>query len=169
MSERKYDDLRDIPQMKEGDHVVFRARVHHIRPLGSLCSPEDPGQAHSWLVTGSKIVFIVFRHQFTTVQGVLTEEPDKVSQTMVRWAEGIARESIVLVEGVIQRPPPNQENVHSTSIHEYEVKVAKVCNVVECRGVHLRIVYILAAFRDLLALYDVAISGGRRVEAKRIL
>ncbi|KAI0766828.1 aspartyl-tRNA synthetase cytoplasmic [Trametes elegans] len=107
-AERKYDQVRDIPNKQEGDHVVFRARVHHIRPLGS------------------KIVFLVLRHQYTTVQGVLTEEADKVSQTMVRWAEGISRESIILVEGVIQRPPPNQENVHSTSIHEFEVKIAKL-------------------------------------------
>lgn len=71
-------------------------------------------------------MFLIFRHQFTTVQGILTEEPDQVSQIMVRWAEGIARESIVLVEGVIQRPPPNQENVHSTTIHEYEIKIQKV-------------------------------------------
>lgn len=45
---------------------------------------------------------------------------------MVRWAEGVSRESIVLVEGVIQRPPPDQEDVHSTTIHQYEIKIAKV-------------------------------------------
>ena len=75
---------------------------------------------------GTKIVFIILRHQFTTVQGVLTEEPDHVSQIMVRWAEGLARESVVLVNGIVQRPPPDQEKVHSTSIHEYEVKICKV-------------------------------------------
>ncbi|KAI0644501.1 aspartyl-tRNA synthetase cytoplasmic [Trametes meyenii] len=107
-AERKYDDIRDFPNRQEGEHVIFRARIHHIRPLGS------------------KIVFIVLRHQFTTVQGVLTEEPDKVSQVMVRWAEGIARESIVLVQGTIQRPPPNQQDVHSTTIHNFEVKIAKL-------------------------------------------
>ncbi|KAI0360906.1 aspartyl-tRNA synthetase cytoplasmic [Trametes cingulata] len=107
-ADRQYDNLRDIPNKNEGDVVTFRARVHHIRPLGS------------------KIVFLIFRHQFTTVQGVLTEEPDKVSQVMVRWAEGIARESIVLVEGVVQRPPPDQQDVHSTSIHQYEIKIRKL-------------------------------------------
>ncbi|KAH9858604.1 aspartyl-tRNA synthetase cytoplasmic [Lenzites betulinus] len=106
--ERKLDQIRDIPNKKEGDTVIFRARIHHIRPLGS------------------KIVFLILRHQFTTVQGVLTEEADKVSQTMVRWAEGLAREAIVLVEGVVQRPPPSQENVHSTTIHEYEIMISKL-------------------------------------------
>ena len=57
---------------------------------------------------------------------MLTEDPDKVSQTMVRWAEGIARESIVVVEGVVKRPPPDQEEVHSTTIHQFEVHIEKV-------------------------------------------
>ncbi|RDX47067.1 aspartyl-tRNA synthetase cytoplasmic [Lentinus brumalis] len=100
--------IRDIPNKSEGDRVVFRARVHHIRPLGT------------------KIVFIILRHQYMTVQGILTEEPDHVSQTMVRWAEGLARESIVLVDGIVQRPPPDQQEVHSTSIHEYEIKIRKL-------------------------------------------
>ena len=56
----------------------------------------------------------------------MTETPSQVSQNMVRWAEGLARESVVLVNGIVQRPPPNQEKVHSTSIHEYEVKICKV-------------------------------------------
>ena len=80
---------------------------------------------------GSKIVFIVFRHQYTTVQGVLTEEPDRVSQVMVRWAEGISRESTVLVDGIVQRPPPDQEEVHSTTIHQYEIKICKVRMVLQ--------------------------------------
>ncbi|TBU26483.1 aspartyl-tRNA synthetase, cytoplasmic [Dichomitus squalens] len=107
-SDRPLDKLRDFADKKEGDRVVFRARVHHIRALGT------------------KIVFLILRHQFTTIQGVLTEEPEKVSQIMVRWAEGIARESIVVVEGVIQRPPPNQEQVHGTTIHQYEVHIEKI-------------------------------------------
>ncbi|RPD53983.1 aspartyl-tRNA synthetase, cytoplasmic [Lentinus tigrinus ALCF2SS1-6] len=106
--ERPVDNLRDIPHKNEGDSVVFRARVHHIRPLGT------------------KIVFIILRHQFMTVQGVLTEEPGRVSQIMVRWAEGLTRETIVLVRGVVQRPPPDQEEVHSTSIHEYEIKICQL-------------------------------------------
>ncbi|KAI0737608.1 aspartyl-tRNA synthetase cytoplasmic [Daedaleopsis nitida] len=115
-SDRPFDTIRDIANKQEGDVVIFRARIHHIRPLST------------------KIVFLILRHQFTTVQGVLTEEPNKVSETMVRWAEGIARESIVLVQGVVQRPPPNQEQVHSTTIHEYEVKICKLYVVVAPSG-----------------------------------
>lgn len=76
--------------------------------------------------TGSKIVFLVLRHQLTTVQAVLTEEEGVVSHNMIRWAEGLNRESIVLVEGSIQNPPEQQNIVKSTSIHKVEIKVEKV-------------------------------------------
>ena len=34
-TERRLDPFRDIPSKKPGDKVAFRARVHHIRPLGT--------------------------------------------------------------------------------------------------------------------------------------
>ena len=75
---------------------------------------------------GAKIVFLTLRHQLTTVQAVLTEEEGSVSQNMLRWAEGIARESIILVEGVVQEPA-GQPEVKSTTVHNVEIKVEKVC------------------------------------------
>lgn len=71
-------------------------------------------------------MFIVFRVRETTVQGVLTETADEVSQNMVRWAEGLNRETIVRVEGIVQEPPEGQHEVHSASIHNVEVHVLKV-------------------------------------------
>lgn len=62
----------------------------------------------------------------TTIQGVLTEDDDAVSENMVRCVEGINRESIVLVEGTIQEPPKDQHEVKSTTIHEVEIKIEKV-------------------------------------------
>ncbi|OBZ67021.1 Aspartate--tRNA ligase, cytoplasmic [Grifola frondosa] len=106
--ECRFDSLKSIASMKEGDPVCFRARVHHIRAMGT------------------KIVFIIFRQQLTTIQGVLTEEPDVVSQNMVRWAEDLNRETVVLVSGIVQKPPPEQVQVHSTSVHEVEFKILKL-------------------------------------------
>ena len=59
---------------------------------------------------------------------MLTEEEGKVSQNMVRWAEGLNRETIVRVEGVLQEPPKDQgqEEVHSATIHHVEVRIEKV-------------------------------------------
>lgn len=102
--------LREIENMAPGSRVAFRARVHHIRPLGS------------------KIVFILFRYRQTTVQGVLVETPDAVSQNMVRWAEGLSRETIVRVEGIVQAPPKDEghDEVKSASVHTREVRVQKL-------------------------------------------
>ena len=75
------------------------------------------------------MLFIVLRHRFCTIQGILREEPEKVSQLMIRWARGIARESIVIVDGVIQKPPPSQAEVRGTTIHQFEVKIRRVRTV----------------------------------------
>ena len=47
---------------------------------------------------------------------------------MVRWAEGLNRETIVRVEGVLQEPPKEQgqEQVRSATVHHVEVRVEKV-------------------------------------------
>ncbi|KAJ3486884.1 hypothetical protein NLI96_g3934 [Meripilus lineatus] len=106
--ERHLDDICSLSSMDSGANVTLRARVHHIRPLGS------------------RIVFLVLRHQLHTIQAVLTEEDDRISHNMVRWAEGLNRESIVLVHGILQHPPDQQESVKSTSIHHLEIKVEKL-------------------------------------------
>lgn len=71
-------------------------------------------------------MFIVLRHQLTTVQAVLALDPDKVSPNMIYWAQGLSRESVVLVEGRVQKPPAKQTNVRSATIHDVEVKIHKV-------------------------------------------
>lgn len=92
--------------------------MSYVRPAGAL----------TLSIAGSKIVFIILRHQMTTVQAVITEEHDIVSQNMVRWAESLDRETIVLVEGIVETPPKNQREIKSTTVHGLEVKVLKVSN-----------------------------------------
>ncbi len=103
-----------------------------------------------------------------TVQGILTEEPDHVSQTMVRWAEGLARESIVLVDGIVQRPPPDQQEVHSTSIHEYEIKIRKVRVIVYTMR-YAMLSDGFAATCYLRSQHHPAVPGGGRIEAEGVL
>lgn len=112
--------------MDSGANVTLRARVHHIRPLGSCPQARISIQFLTYFPSGSRIVFLVLRHQLHTIQAVLTEEDDRISHNMVRWAEGLNRESIVLVHGILQHPPDQQESVKSTSIHHLEIKVEKV-------------------------------------------
>lgn len=95
--------------MKEaGDHIHFRARIHHTRAVGA------------------SIVFLVFRRHLSTVQGVLTAEDNVVSPEMVRWVEGLNTESIIWVEGKIQKPQGGQDVIKSTTVHEVEIKIEKV-------------------------------------------
>ncbi|KAH8079405.1 aspartyl-tRNA synthetase, cytoplasmic [Cristinia sonorae] len=122
------DTLDSIADKQPGDRVRFRARIHHVRPLGE-CPPRHPthsADTHPTPRTGAKIVFIILRQQITTVQAILTEEEGKISANMVRWAEGLNRETIVLVEGLVQTPPEDQAEVKSTSIHKYEINVEKI-------------------------------------------
>lgn len=69
------------------------------------------------------MLFIVFRQQSATVQALVQVEPELVSKRMVRFAEGITSESIVLVEGTIQKP---LELVTGCTVQEAEVKIIKV-------------------------------------------
>lgn len=71
------------------------------------------------------ILFLVFRQNIATIQGVLTEG-ETVSQNMLLWAESIHHESVVWVEGVLQIPQNVQQEVKSSSIGDVEVKIEKV-------------------------------------------
>lgn len=75
--------------------------------------------------TGSKIVFLIFRQQIATIQGIASEKDNVVSENMVRWLEHLRRESIVVVEGVLQNPDPQGE-VKDATIHTLEVGIRKV-------------------------------------------
>lgn len=52
---------------------------------------------------------------------------------MVRWAEKLPRESIVLVEGRVREA---QQEVVSTEVHQFEVDVLKVSFFMSCSSIH---------------------------------
>jgi aspartyl-tRNA synthetase len=89
-------------------------------------------------LSGAKLAFIVFRQQLLTVQGVLcaTDEEGGVSEHMVRWAEKLSKETIVLVEGKVRDA---EKEVISTEVHRFEMDVMKVCflanliNFIRCK------------------------------------
>ncbi|GJJ08488.1 hypothetical protein Clacol_002706 [Clathrus columnatus] len=100
--------LDTLAEKQVGDHVRFRSRIHHTRGI----SP--------------KIVFIVFRHQLTTIQGIVSEQENIVSENMVRWIEHLRRESIVVVEGTLQNPNNDQGEIKDATIHSLEVNIHKL-------------------------------------------
>ncbi|OAL37402.1 aspartate-tRNA(Asn) ligase [Fonsecaea nubica] len=103
-------DLSTVTEEMAGQEVVFRCRLHHVRNMGA------------------KLVFLIFRQQISTIQGVLVEEPGKVSAIMIHWAEHLRTGNIMLVKGVLQKP---QIPVKSASIHNVEVKVTDLHIIVK--------------------------------------
>jgi ergosteryl-3beta-O-L-aspartate synthase len=90
---------------KIGEDVIFRARIHHIRRMGP------------------KLIFVIFRQQIMTMQGVVGEEQGKVSTFMVQWAERIRIGSVVLVKGVLQKPnvPITGTTLSNVELHVREL------------------------------------------------
>jgi ergosteryl-3beta-O-L-aspartate synthase len=78
--------LTDVSTDLIGKEVLFTARLHIIRKMSA------------------KLVFLVFRQQLTTFQGVLHAEEGKKSIGMVSWAEHLRTGTIVRVRGVVQPP-----------------------------------------------------------------
>jgi aspartyl/asparaginyl-tRNA synthetase len=68
--------------------------------------------------------FFVFRQSGSnTIQGLLSQKPEFVSRHMVKWAQSVTSESIVLVEGTIQAAP---EPIKSCSVKDAEIMISKV-------------------------------------------
>lgn len=90
---------------RDGEIVLFRARVHTSR------------------AQGNKMVFLNLRQRIDSVQALLTVAEGKVSKQMVKWAASLADESIVLVEGTVQKTP---ELIESATVGDVEVLVTKI-------------------------------------------
>ncbi|WVQ81050.1 aspartate-tRNA(Asn) ligase [Cryptococcus sp. DSM 104549] len=109
---RSYVKFPEIGKDLVGKNVIFRARLHNMRPQGA------------------KIVFLTFRQQTQTLQGVLVvskeDDEHQISKQMLKYAQLIPSESIVSVEGVIK-----EAEVKSCTIQSYEIAVHKIFTAVE--------------------------------------
>lgn len=103
-------DISTISEENVGQEVTFRCRLHHSRNMGV------------------KLVFLIFRQQISTIQGVLVEEPGKIGPLMMHWAEHLRTGSIVLVTGTLKKP---EIPVKSVSIHTVEIHVSKLKLIVK--------------------------------------
>ncbi|RDL39783.1 Class II aaRS and biotin synthetase [Venustampulla echinocandica] len=104
----------------EGKVITFRARIHTLRPMSA------------------KLVFIVFRQQTMTIQGVLettkstrededSEDKGTVSEKMVRSVERYPNETIVVVRAKLRKAV---QRVKNATIHDYELDVYEVHKLV---------------------------------------
>ncbi|KAL2075134.1 hypothetical protein VTL71DRAFT_76 [Oculimacula yallundae] len=102
----------------EGSLITFRARIHTLRRLSA------------------KLVFIVFRQQTMTIQGVLQsfnpiEELEKngkgtITEQMVRSVEHYPSETIVVVHAKLRKAV---KKVKNATVHDYELDVIEVHKV----------------------------------------
>lgn len=69
------------------------------------------------------MLFFTLRQQSHTVQGLLKHNSEFVSSNMVKFAEKITPESIVLVEGTVKAP---LDDVTSCTVQKVEIHVSKV-------------------------------------------
>ena len=103
-------NIDHITEEMVGQEVTFRCRLHHIRNMSS------------------KLVFLVFRQQLGTIQGVMHESPGMIGPTMIHWAEHLHTGSIMLVKGVIQKPG---FPIKSATIHNVEIHVTQLHTIVD--------------------------------------
>ncbi|PLW13795.1 hypothetical protein PCANC_19536 [Puccinia coronata f. sp. avenae] len=106
--ERNNFSWLDIPQIEPsriGERVRIQARVHNSRSQSA------------------KLCFLVLRHQTSTIQTILSMTADTVSKQMIKYAVGIPLESIVVVEGTLQKP---LEDVKTCSISKVEIRLDKI-------------------------------------------
>lgn len=96
----------ELSASSAGQDVVFRARIHNSR------------------AQGAKMVFLELRQATESIQALVIVEAQKVSKQMIKWAEALPRESLVLIQGTVQQP---MSPVKSTTVQDAEIKINKVC------------------------------------------
>lgn len=99
---RPFANIKDLDESKDKQSVLVRARVHALRGTGNLC-------------------FLVLRQRLFTIQAVVAKGKD-ITKSMVNFIAGIARESIVDVEGVIS---VTKDKIVSTSQQTVEISIQK--------------------------------------------
>ncbi|PFH54526.1 hypothetical protein AMATHDRAFT_52141 [Amanita thiersii Skay4041] len=97
-------NISSLPS-RDGDVVLLRARVQTSR------------------AQGNKMVFLNLRQRTDTVQALLVVTPEKISKQMVKWAGGLADESVVLVEGIVRKAP---EPIKSASVSDVELHISQL-------------------------------------------
>ncbi|EDN95597.1 hypothetical protein SS1G_11475 [Sclerotinia sclerotiorum 1980 UF-70] len=102
----------------DGQIINFRARMHTLRRMSA------------------KLVFIVFRQQTVTIQGVLQSfkpgeehggEHGTISEQMVRTVEHYPAETIVVAHAKIRK---SLQTVKNATVHDYELQVYEIHRVV---------------------------------------
>jgi ergosteryl-3beta-O-L-aspartate synthase len=100
-------DINNITEDMVGQEVTFRSRLYHFRNMGT------------------KLVFLIFRQNISTIQGVMVEKPGEIGPLMMHWAEHLRTGSIVLVTGTLKKPeiPVKSASIHTVEVHVHTLKI----------------------------------------------
>ena len=83
---KKYTEVHELDETHAGQEVLIRGRLHSSR------------------AAGKKLVFIVIRERFATVQAILAVNEPEVSPGMAEYARRIPKESIIEVKAKVVLP-----------------------------------------------------------------
>ncbi|KZT30436.1 aspartyl-tRNA synthetase [Neolentinus lepideus HHB14362 ss-1] len=102
---RQRTQIKDLSESLDGHTVLMRCRIQTSR------------------AQGNKMVFLNLRQRADSVQALMVVDKENISKQMVKWAAGVATESIVLVEGVVKKAP---EPIKSATIGDVELHLTKM-------------------------------------------
>ncbi|WFD45173.1 aspartate--tRNA ligase [Malassezia psittaci] len=88
-----------------GESRRYRARIHVIRPVGA------------------SLMFLVLRDRGITLQTVISEKNGWVTPHMLHWARRLHTESLITVQGILQKP---KDVVTGCSITHLELNVTHI-------------------------------------------
>ena len=75
--------------------------------------------------------FFVLRQNSSTIQGLVVVDKETISKQMVKFAQGISTESIVLLEGTIAVP---KEPVTGCTVQDAEIAISQLFVTGEAQG-----------------------------------
>src|SRR5258708_2476356 len=123
-------DISAITSASIGQVGSFRARVHLCRPISeSIVLRQHASPLQGVIRVTSSTSRPATSTPDATPNGDDTEtnvppsDQNSVSELMIRFASRLSRETIVLVQGVAQKPI---QGVKSTHVHDVEVAIQKV-------------------------------------------
>ncbi|CAB4022859.1 aspartate--tRNA ligase, cytoplasmic-like, partial [Paramuricea clavata] len=100
---RVWTKVKDLLPEKAGEKVLVRGRLHTSRGTGKQC-------------------FVILRERQFTVQAICAVS-ETISRQMVKFTANISKESIVDIEGTIQKA---EQKIQSCSQSDVEIVVTKI-------------------------------------------
>lgn len=100
-----------------------------VTKIGAI-GAQDVGQTKTLVArvqasrpVGAKMVFLTLRQRLDTIQSILTGDEATISKAMLKFAAGIAPESLVLIKATVVQ---SAVRVTGCTVQDFELKVLEV-------------------------------------------